>query len=32
MYDRLYIYLTENKIIFEKQFGFRTGHSTDHEL
>ena len=30
MYDRLYSYLTENKILFKKQFGFRSGHSTDH--
>ena len=32
MYDRLYNYLTENKILFKKQFGFRSGHSTDHAL
>ena len=32
MYDRLYSYLTENKILFKKQFGFRSGHSTDHAL
>ena len=32
MYDRLYSYLTENKILFKKQFGFRSGHSTDHVL
>ena len=25
-------HLTENKIIFEKQFGFRAGHPTDHEF
>ena len=29
MYDRLDSYLTENKILFKKQFGFRSGHSTD---
>ena len=23
---------TENKIVFEKQFGFRAGHSGDHAL
>ena len=28
----LYNYLTENKILFKKQFGFRSGHSTDHAL
>ena len=32
MYDRLYSYLTENKILFKKQFGFTSGHSTDHAL
>ena len=32
MYDRLYGYLTENKILFKKQFGFRSSHSTDHAL
>ena len=32
MYDRLYTYFTENKIIFKKQFGFRAGYSTDHAL
>ena len=32
MYDRLYSYLTENKIPFKKQFGFRSGHSTHHAL
>ena len=32
MYDRLYSNLTENKILFKKQFGFRSGHSTDHAL
>ena len=32
MYDRLYSYLTENKILFKIQFGFRSGHSTNHAL
>ena len=32
MSDRLYSYLTENKILFKKQFGFRSGHSTNHAL
>ena len=32
MYDRLYSYLTENKILFKKQFGFRSGYSTNHAL
>ena len=32
MYNRLYSYLTENNILFTKQFGFRAGHSTEHAL
>ena len=32
MCDRLYSYLTENILLFKKQFGFRSGHSTDHAL
>ena len=32
MYDRHYRYLTENKILFKKQFGFRSGHCTNHAL
>ena len=32
IYDRLYSYLTNNKIPFKKQFCFRSGHSTDHAL
>ena len=32
MYDGLYSYLTENKILFKKQFCFRSGHSTDHAI
>ena len=32
MYNRLYSYLTENNILFTKQFGFRTGHSTEHAV
>ena len=30
MYNRLYQYLTENKILYPKQFGFQKGHSTEH--
>ena len=30
MYHRLYQYLTENKILYPKQFGFQTGYSTEH--
>ena len=29
-YTRLYNYLREDKILYSKQFGFPTGHSTDH--
>ena len=32
MYNKLYSYLTENNILFNKQFGFRAGHSTEHAL
>ena len=32
MYNRLYSYLTENKILFNKQFRFWAGHSTEHAL
>ena len=32
MYNRFYSYLTENNILFNKQFGLRAGHSTEHAL
>ena len=32
MYNRLYKYLTKNNLLFDKQFGFRKGHSTEHAL
>ena len=32
MYNRLYEYLNQNNILYNKQFGFRGGHSTDHSL
>ena len=32
MYNRLYNYLNENEILNDKQFGFRTGHSTEHAI
>ena len=32
MYNRLYDYFTANSILFKKQFGSRTGHSTEHAL
>ena len=32
MHNRLYQYLTENKIPYPEQFGFQTGHSTEHVI
>ena len=32
MYSRLYSFLCNYNIIFERQFGFRSNHSTDHTL
>ena len=32
MHDRLYQYLTENKIRYPKQFGLQTGHATEHVI
>ena len=32
MYNRLYEYLTKNNLLFDNQFGFRKGHSTEHAL
>ena len=32
MYNRLYNYLDQNNLLYSKQFGFRSGHSTDHPL
>ena len=32
MYNRVYKYLTENNLLFQKQFGFREGHSTSHAI
>ena len=32
MYTRLCNYLQEYKILYSKQFGFQTGHSTDHAI
>ena len=32
MYNRLYKYMTENNLLYPKQFGFRNGHSTDHAI
>ena len=32
IYNKLYIYLTRNNILFSKQFAFRAGHSTDDAI
>lgn len=32
IYSRLYSYFTSQGILYEKQFGFRKGHSTSHAL
>ena len=32
IYIQLYNYLTKNNLIYNRQFGFRSGHSTDHAL
>ena len=32
MYNRFYKYLTDNSILYKKQFGFQEGHSTEHAI
>ena len=32
MYNRLYKYLTENNLLYCKQFVFRKGHSPEHAI
>ena len=32
MYNRLYKYLCEEKLLYSKQFGFQKSHSTDHGI
>ena len=32
MYNRLFKFLSENSILYEKQFGFQTSHSTEHAV
>ena len=32
MYNRLFKYLSENSILYKKQFGFQTSHSTEHAI
>ena len=31
-FNRLYLYLTENNLLYNKQFGFQKRHSTDHAI
>ena len=32
MYNRLYKYLTDQKILHPQQFGFQKGNSTEHAI
>ena len=32
MYNRLYLFLLENNILYDKQFGFQAKHSTEHAI
>ena len=32
MYNRLYKFLVENNILYQKQFGFQNAHSTEHVI
>ena len=32
MYNRLFKYFSENRILYEKQFGFQTSHSTEDAI
>ena len=32
MYNKLYSYLTENNLLYNKQFDFQKGHSTDYAV
>ena len=32
VYNRVYDFLTENKILYEKQFGFQSSHSSEHTI
>ena len=32
IYTRMYAYLTDNNLIYNRQFGFRSKHSTGHAL
>ena len=32
MYNRLFSYVSQEKILYSKQFGFHSGHSTEHSI
>ena len=32
MYNRLFSYVSQEKILYSKQFGFQSGHSTEHAI
>ena len=32
MYNRLFKYLSENSILYEKRFGFQTSRNTEHAI
>ena len=32
MYNRLFKYLSQNSVLYKKQFGFQTSHSTEHAI
>ena len=32
MYNRLYNFLVENNILYQKQFGFQNAHTTEHAI
>ena len=32
MYKRLYNHLSEHNLLYQKQFGFQQGHSTEHAI
>ena len=32
LYNRVHEYLNSNDILYEKQFGFQKGHSTEHAI
>ena len=32
VYTRMYSFLTDNNLIYDRQFGFRSKHSTNHAL